>query len=305
MLCPSTVGYLWRDVGDQHGDDGEIISSKEEDEGGVERMRLKVIGGSGLESWIHTDSWMDPLEDVRLKSYRARRSEAVALSSTGLEDAAVWRRKRRRRHYHEASLTSVPTFVYEMYDSELLMFHIKSELRSWYEGSMSLDAVPASAVDFSYWVASKLPLEDKQRIALLKVESAVQRLRAELNLLKECTVLRCKNCQTHIGNKNDVFSMSLDGPMAAYVNPGGYIHETITLYKAQNLNLLGRPSTDNSWFPGFAWTILQCRSCASHMGWKFTAVKKKYKPQKFWGLTRSALQSGLQDNEMEDLALQM
>lgn len=45
-------------------------------------------------------------------------------------------------------------------------------------------------------------------------------------------------------------SMSLDGPMAAYVNPGGYIHETITLYKAQNLNLLGRPSTDNSWFPG-------------------------------------------------------
>lgn len=59
----------------------------------------------------------DPLEDVRLKSYRARRSEAVASSSTGLEDAAVWRRKRRRRHYHEASLTSVPTFVYEMYDS--------------------------------------------------------------------------------------------------------------------------------------------------------------------------------------------
>lgn len=44
-------------------------------------------------------------------------------------------------------------------------------------------------LDFSYWVASKLPLEDKQRIALLKVESAVQRLRAELNLLKEVSPL--------------------------------------------------------------------------------------------------------------------
>ena len=47
-----------------------------------------------------------------------------------------------------------------------------------------------------------------------------------------------------------VYSMSLDGPMANYVNPGGYVHETLTLYRAQNLNLIGRPSTENSWFPG-------------------------------------------------------
>lgn len=45
-------------------------------------------------------------------------------------------------------------------------------------------------------------------------------------------------------------SLSLCGPMAAYVNPHGYIHETLTVYKACNLNLSGRPSTEHSWFPG-------------------------------------------------------
>lgn len=38
--------------------------------------------------------------------------------------------------------------------------------------------------------------------------------------------------------------------MAAYVNPHGYVHETLTVYKASNLNLMGRPSTQHSWFPG-------------------------------------------------------
>lgn len=38
--------------------------------------------------------------------------------------------------------------------------------------------------------------------------------------------------------------------MAAYVNPHGYVHETLTVYKACNLNLMGRPSTEHSWFPG-------------------------------------------------------
>jgi len=44
--------------------------------------------------------------------------------------------------------------------------------------------------------------------------------------------------------------MAVGGPLAAYVNPGGYVHETLTVYKAENLSRIGRPSTENSWFPG-------------------------------------------------------
>ena len=46
----------------------------------------------------------------------------------------------------------------------------------------------------------------------------------------------------------------------------------------------------------YAWTIAQCRECACHMGWKFTAAKKKLVPQKFWGLCRSALVPSFQKN---------
>ena len=36
------------------------------------------------------------------------------------------------------------------------------------------------------------------------------------------------------------------------------------------------------------------------MGWKFTAVKKKLQPEKFWGLCRSALLPGLQNEDEKD-----
>ena len=45
-------------------------------------------------------------------------------------------------------------------------------------------------------------------------------------------------------------SMSVRGPLGAYVNPGGYVHETVTFYKATGLRLRGMPSAENSWFPG-------------------------------------------------------
>jgi len=67
----------------------------------------------------------------------------------------------------------------------------------------------------------------------------------------QCTVLCCKNCNLLIAKKEDVFSMALEGPMGAYVNPGGYVHETLTIHKAMGLRLIGWPSVENSWFPGY------------------------------------------------------
>lgn len=49
----------------------------------------------------------------------------------------------------------------------------------------------------------------------------------------------------------------------------------------------------------YAWTIAQCKICGSHMGWKFTATKSELSPQKFWGLTRSALLPRIPEKENE------
>ena len=47
-----------------------------------------------------------------------------------------------------------------------------------------------------------------------------------------------------------LYSMSVDGPVAAYVNPGGYVHDTLTTKQAENLRSRGPSSTEYSWFPG-------------------------------------------------------
>ncbi|CAF0745933.1 unnamed protein product [Adineta steineri] len=75
--------------------------------------------------------------------------------------------------------------------------------------------------------------------------------------------------------------------MAAYVNPSGHIHETLTVLQAKNIRLLGQEVAEHSWFPGYKWTIVQCRLCGSHLGWRFR--NSSLKPSTFYGLTRNGL----------------
>ena len=57
--------------------------------------------------------------------------------------------------------------------------------------------------------------------------------------------------QSHIAKRSDMAVMSTDGPLGAYVNPHGCVHETITVSNATGLALTGSPSTVHSWFPGY------------------------------------------------------
>ena len=69
-------------------------------------------------------------------------------------------------------------------------------------------------------------------------------------LLQNFSQIFCAQCGCQITEKKQIFSMSVDGPLAAYVNPGGYVHDTLTVVETTNLKKSGRPSTENSWFPG-------------------------------------------------------
>ena len=62
---------------------------------------------------------------------------------------------------------------------------------------------------------------------------------------------------------------------------------------------LGQPSEEYSWFPGYAWVILNCKMCRGHMGWKFIATKKDLKPQRFYGITRYSLDLQMENLEAE------
>lgn len=67
----------------------------------------------------------------------------------------------------------------------------------------------------------------------------------------QCQMLCCRDCDAQVADLREAFLMSAEGPQATYVNPGGFVHETLTLHKAQGLRCLNEPpSTEYSWFPG-------------------------------------------------------
>lgn len=57
--------------------------------------------------------------------------------------------------------------------------------------------------------------------------------------------------QTQIAKRSDMLVMSMDGPLGAFVNPQGYVHEIMTLYTANGIAPVGYPVKQYSWFPGY------------------------------------------------------
>jgi len=146
-------------------------------------------------------------------------------------------------------------------------------------------------------------MNDTAKTALLQYDCAISRLQYEAKVLSMLggKAFVCSTCRAPLGKHTDIVPMNKEGLQAAYCNPAGAIHETVTLYHAKNI-VLNRepPSTVCSWFPGYAWTIASCKGCGFHVGWLFTATNEDLKPRRFWGLTRRSLILKRQYAEMGD-----
>ncbi|CAK9876858.1 unnamed protein product [Sphagnum jensenii] len=195
-------------------------------------------------------------------------------------DESKWRWRAQR--------TAWPHWVYRQFDAYELARRAADMLRQIAD-LPQLEAMVRTPTLLSYYIASNMPLQDATRQELLEVDGTVHRLRREIELLENMDQLRCKCCSAIIARRSDMLVMSSDGPISAYVNTHGYVHETLTLARARGLILAGQPQTANSWFPGYAWILAECTACAEHMGWRFIAVSKETRPKAFWGIRRSQL----------------
>ena len=84
----------------------------------------------------------------------------------------------------------------------------------------------------------------------------------------------CKHCNTKIGSMNDRIVMTKHGQLASsFVNPHGVSHDLLTLSRLDVTPVrMGRPVARDSWFAGYAWTIINCVDCFEHLGWMFSLV---------------------------------
>ncbi|KAJ0248210.1 Protein cereblon [Hirschfeldia incana] len=179
-----------------------------------------------------------------------------------------------------------PFWVYRMYDS----YHLAQRAADLWKqivGVPNMEAIVNKPDILSFFIASKIPVSESIRQELLEIDGVSYRLQREIELLERFDRVRCKHCQIVIARRSDMLVMSSDGPLGAYVNPHGFVHEIMTFYKANDIAISGRSVKEDSWFPGYAWTIANCATCETQLGWLFTATSKKLKPSSFWAVRSS------------------
>mmetsp|Transcript_22709 Transcript_22709/g.49598 ORF Transcript_22709/g.49598 Transcript_22709/m.49598 type:complete len:484 (+) Transcript_22709:62-1513(+) len=185
--------------------------------------------------------------------------------------------------------------------------------------AQSQGKLPQRPSEFSYWLAIHLPLSEQERLQVLFCPTVTERLKWFLgHSLFETTessqdpssqggdndpsnakMLLCKSCQIPIASARDLFTLGgAEGTVGNYVNPHGVVHATMTTryVDTDEIVLEGRPETRDSWFPGYAWTVMYCSLCHSHLGWKFTTAipygsesNAMERPDFFFGLSSTCV----------------
>lgn len=163
---------------------------------------------------------------------------------------------------------------------------------------------------FSYWLARTAPLSNVQRQSMLALDLPVLRLQRMLSVLaaEKQMMLYCiacyddnnKNRMTAISHAQSVFQVT-PGQSGNYVNPSGFFHQALTVSHVQEMNIEledEEPTIEDSWFEGYAWTIVYCHVCKTHLGWQFDRVsdssieeEEGERKHQFFGLRRAALVS--------------
>lgn len=106
----------------------------------------------------------------------------------------------------------------------------------------------------------------------------------------------CAACGARISDRGSLFTApGSETPTRVFANPHGKVFEVLTLRRAERLVAFGRPTSDFTWFAGYAWTVVLCAGCAAHLGWAFHAANSGHAnasgdvPNRFFALVREAI----------------
>ncbi|XP_055812003.1 uncharacterized protein LOC129881910 [Solanum dulcamara] len=249
------------------------------------RLHQSVLGSCDMLD----DSTTSDDENFRRSFGTGKKQEADGVSLAGgkrsMPTHNTWK-KHSLNQFREVPRAFWPGWVYQMYDSYSLAQRAAGRWKQIVRAP-SMDSYVMKPDVLSFHIASKMPVSESTRQELLEIDGISYRLRREIELLENFDCVRCRTCETLIAKRSNMLVMSSDGPLGAYVNPHGFVHEIMTLFKANGLAVIGNPVKEYSWFPGYAWSIAECATCETQLGWLFTATKKKLKPKSFWGIRSS------------------
>lgn len=73
------------------------------------------------------------------------------------------------------------------------------------------------------------------------------------------------------------YRQEIDGAhQHTFFNPAGIVFEIGCFTQANGCMAAGPPSTEFSWFKGFAWRYVLCSGCFTHLGWLFESSQSSF-----------------------------
>lgn len=80
--------------------------------------------------------------------------------------------------------------------------------------------------------------------------------------------LVCATCEHAITDDGHRIEMA-GSHEHTFVNPAGFSFHIGCFAAAPGAARIGRAESAFSWFPGWAWQIVVCARCATHLGWRY------------------------------------
>lgn len=154
-------------------------------------------------------------------------------------------------------------------------------LSHYVSGEKSAKAWRAVAIDessFSFLIARNLPVDHAARQYLLVEDNVSARLRACLGYIRALADrLACTSCGGIIVESVSASRLPLplnEEAMPIFSNPAS-INFRVTLLAQVNRDMTvilhrhGPPELADTWYEGYAWSLLSCRTCNAHLGWRY------------------------------------
>ncbi len=87
--------------------------------------------------------------------------------------------------------------------------------------------------------------------------------------------IRCAVCRNRITDMSK--RISVNGAHGhVFANPHGLVFETGCFKTADGCAMASGFSSEFTWFSGYAWRVVVCAHCLSHLGWFFSSEKDTF-----------------------------
>ena len=149
-----------------------------------------------------------------------------------------------------------------------------------------LSAPPGKTPEQLSWLwGASVCLDDGMRSAFVRLRGTSARLRFVRRQLTAAAAaaaaLSCRRCGAAVSSAAEV----LPQEASHYVNPHGHHHQLLLVRHAGPLVDHGDPTLEHTYFPGYAWSNVDCAACHNHLGWRFQRDEDV-----FFGLRKDAAQ---------------